>query len=63
MMGVFNMAINAGLFIGAMGVGALVDLLGIAWAFYIVALFLFASAVTSVFMIRPPKAGLETAGK
>ncbi len=63
MMGVFNMAINAGLFIGAMGVGALVDLLGIAWAFYIVALFLFASAVASVFMIRPPKAGLETAGK
>ncbi len=53
MMGVFNMAMSAGLFIGAMGVGALVDVLGIAWAFYIVALFLFASAVTAALMIRP----------
>ncbi|MFO8113322.1 MAG: MFS transporter, partial [Desulfosalsimonadaceae bacterium] len=53
MMGVFNMAMSAGLFIGAMGVGAMVDVLGIAWAFYIVALFLFASAVASALMIRP----------
>lgn len=51
MMGVFNMAINAGLFIGAMGVGAMVDLLGIEWAFYIVALFLFLSTVLSAILI------------
>lgn len=52
-MGVFNTATNAGLFVGAMGVGALVDLLGIAWAFYIVALFLFLSAISAAIMIRP----------
>ncbi len=52
MMGVFNMAINAGLFIGAMGVGALVDWLGIAWAFYIVGIFLFASTALSAVLIR-----------
>ncbi|MFP4453444.1 MAG: MFS transporter [Desulfobacterales bacterium] len=52
MMGVFNMAMNAGLFIGAMGVGALVDLLDIAWAFYTVAIFLFFCAVAAAAMIR-----------
>ena len=55
MMGVFNTAINAGLFIGAIGVGALVDYLGVAWAFYIVALFLFLSTIASVFMIGPQR--------
>jgi MFS family permease len=52
MMGAFNMAMNAGLFIGAMGVGALVDWLGIAWAFYTVALFLFFCAAAAAAMIR-----------
>ncbi len=53
MMGVFNTAMSAGLFVGAMGVGALVDLLGVEWGFYIVALFLFLSAIAAVVMIRP----------
>ncbi|MBS3809750.1 MAG: MFS transporter, partial [Desulfobacterales bacterium] len=53
MMGVFNMAMSAGLFVGAMGVGSLMDILGIAWAFYIVALFLFASTIAAVIMIGP----------
>jgi MFS transporter, DHA1 family, multidrug resistance protein len=52
MMGIFNMAINLGLFIGAMGVGAVVDLLGIAWAFYMVSAFLFVSTIASCLMIR-----------
>jgi len=52
MMGAFNMAMNAGLFIGAMGVGALADLLGISWAFYTVALSLFFCAVVAASMIR-----------
>lgn len=52
MMGVFNMAMNAGIFIGAMGVGALVDVLGIEWAFYIIALFLFSCATVAAAMIR-----------
>ena len=59
MMGVFNMAMSAGLFIGAMGVGTLVDLLGISWAFYIVAVLLFASTVAAAIMIKP--AGHEKA--
>ena len=52
MMGAFNMAMNAGLFIGAMGVGALVDLLGIDWSFYTVAFFLTISAVAAALMIQ-----------
>ncbi len=51
MMGVFNMAMSAGLFIGAMGVGALVDMIGIAWSFYIVAVFLFACTLAAVRLI------------
>lgn len=52
MMGAFNMAMNAGLFIGAMGVGALVDWLGISWAFYTVALTLLFCTVAAAAMIR-----------
>lgn len=55
MMGVFNTAMNTGIFVGAMGVGALVDILGIAWAFYLVAGFLFSSAIIAAAMIRPRK--------
>ena len=51
MMGVFNMAMSAGLFVGAMGVGSLVDIIGLAWAFYITALFLFVCTVAAVAMI------------
>ncbi len=54
MMGIFNMAINLGLFIGAMGVGAVVDVLGIAWAFYMVSAFLFMSTIASCLMIQTP---------
>jgi predicted MFS family arabinose efflux permease len=57
MMGVFNMAMNAGVFIGAMGVGAMVDLLGIEWAFYIVAGFLAFCAIAAALMIRPKAPG------
>ncbi len=57
MMGAFNMAMNAGLFIGAMGVGALVDLLGISWAFYTVALTLFFCTLAAAAMIRNSSSG------
>jgi MFS transporter, DHA1 family, multidrug resistance protein len=53
MMGVFNTSMSAGLFVGAMGVGALVDLLGVAWSFYIVALILFLSTIASMILISP----------
>ncbi len=53
MMGVFNMSMSAGLFVGSMGVGSLMDIFGIAWAFYCVGLILFASTVAAVIMIGP----------
>ncbi|MFP3981161.1 MAG: MFS transporter [Desulfobacterales bacterium] len=59
MMGVFNMSMSAGLFVGAMGVGSLMDIFGIAWAFYCVALILFASTVAAVIMIGPSPVRLQ----
>jgi MFS family permease len=52
MMGVFNMAMNLGVFIGAMGVGALVDLFSVDWAFYAVGITLIVCAVAAAAMIR-----------
>ena len=52
MMGVFNMAMNLGVFIGAMGVGALVDLFSLDWAFYAVGICLILCAVAAAAMIR-----------
>jgi MFS transporter, DHA1 family, multidrug resistance protein len=60
MMGVFNTSMSAGLFVGAMGVGALVDLLGVAWSFYIVALILFLSTIASMIMISPGRPASST---
>lgn len=59
MMGVFNMAMNLGVFIGAMGVGALVDLFSIDWAFYAVGIALILCAVTAAAMIKNPSVPLE----
>ena len=65
MMGVFNMAMSCGLFIGAMGVGSLVDIIGLAWAFYIVAVLLFVCTVVAVKLIGsqsyPAKTPIESA--
>jgi len=58
MMGVFNMAMSLGLFVGAMGVGSLVDIIGLAWSFYIVAVFLFICTVAAVKLIGPGSAEL-----
>ena len=55
MMGVFNAAMNAGLFAGAMIVGILVDRFGIEWAFYTVSLFLLVSTAATAVLIRPEK--------
>ncbi len=57
MMGVFNAAMNAGLFAGAMVVGILVDRFGIEWAFYAVSLFLLASTAATAVLIRPERRG------
>lgn len=55
MMGVFNAAMNAGLFAGAMIVGILVDRFGIEWAFYTVSLFLLVSTAATAVLIRPER--------
>ena len=61
MMGVFNMAMSAGLFVGAMGVGSIVDIIGLSWAFYIVAVLLFVCTVAAVKLIGyPSEAALKT---
>ncbi len=57
MMGVFNMAMSGGLFVGAMGVGSMVDFIGLAWAFYIVAVVLFVSTVVAVRLIGTEPSG------
>ena len=54
MMGVFNMAMNLGVFIGAMGVGSLVDLFSIDWAFYAVGIALIVCAIAAYAMILNP---------
>jgi MFS transporter, DHA1 family, multidrug resistance protein len=39
MMGVFNLSMSAGVFLGAMGAGTVMDLLGLKYAFFLVAVF------------------------
>lgn len=51
MMGVFNMAVSAGILIGSMGGGLLMDLSGIEFAFYGVGAFLAMCAVISIWLI------------
>jgi predicted MFS family arabinose efflux permease len=53
------MAMNLGVFIGAMGVGALVDLFSIDWAFYAVGIALILCAVTAAAMIKNPSVPIE----
>jgi MFS family permease len=52
MMGVFNMAMSAGIFLGALGAGWIVDTFSIGGAFVGVAVVVGASAVVSVVLIR-----------
>jgi len=51
MMGVFNMAMSAGLLIGSLLAGSLMDLLGLDYLFYIISIILIASAVVGGRMI------------
>ncbi|MFP3928555.1 MAG: MFS transporter [Desulfobacteraceae bacterium] len=56
-MGVFNMAMSAGVLLGSMGAGAVMDLLGLSHAFFMTGAFLAAATVAAAFMIRrPPQA-------
>ena len=51
MMGVFSMAMSAGVLIGSIGAGAVMDLLGLNYAFYAVSVFLVCATAAAAVMI------------
>jgi MFS family permease len=51
MMGVFNLAMSVGVFLGAIAAGALMDLFGLAWMFYLTAGFLLLTSLIARTMI------------
>jgi len=51
MMGVFNLAMSGGVFLGALGAGLLMDFFGLAWVFYLIAVFLLLTSLLSKGMI------------
>lgn len=51
MMGVFNLAMSVGVFFGALGAGLLMDSFGLAWVFYLIAVFLLFASLASKAMI------------
>ena len=53
-MGVFNMAMSGGFILGSLLTGLVVDILGLGFAFFIVAIVIAVSAVSAVPMIRRP---------
>ncbi len=53
-MGVFNMAMSAGVLLGSIGAGAVMDLLGLSYAFFMTGAFLAAATAAAAFMIRRP---------
>jgi len=53
-MGVFSMAMSAGVLLGSIGAGAVMDLLGISYAFYAVSVFLVCSTTAAAVMISKP---------
>lgn len=58
MMGVFNMAMSAGIFVGSIGAGALMDLFGLTYAFFIISIFLAISTFVAALMIHRPAQGI-----
>ncbi|MCF8106000.1 MAG: MFS transporter [Desulfohalobiaceae bacterium] len=63
MMGVFNLAMSVGVFFGALGAGMMMDLFGLAWVFYLIAVFLLITSLLAKAMIGGgPRAvdGLKT---
>ena len=51
-MGVFNMAMSAGVLLGSIGSGAAMDYFGLQYAFYITAAFLVVATGVAIFLIR-----------
>lgn len=51
-MGVFNLAMSSGIFIGSLGTGWVMDLFGLPWAFYSAGIAVLVLSLTGVAMIR-----------
>jgi MFS transporter, DHA1 family, multidrug resistance protein len=62
MMGVFNMSMSAGVFLGAMGAGTIMDLLGLRYAFFLIAVFVLACTLIAAALVRNGRLACESAG-
>ncbi|MCF8061734.1 MAG: MFS transporter [Deltaproteobacteria bacterium] len=61
-MGVFNMAMSAGVLLGSIGCGAAMDFFGLQYAFYLTAVFLVLATAVAAFLIgNAPSSGSEEA--
>lgn len=54
MMGVFSMAMSAGVLVGSIGAGAVMDLIGLSYVFYAVSVFLVCATAAAAVMISQP---------
>lgn len=52
MMGAFNTAMSAGVFIGAIGAGACSDLIGLGWSFFVIGVTVLISSLLAIQLIR-----------
>jgi hypothetical protein len=53
-MGVFSMAMSAGVFLGSIGSGAVMDFFGLSYVFYAVSVFLVCATAAAAVMISKP---------
>jgi MFS family permease len=61
MMGIFNMSMSGGVFLGAMGAGTIMDLLGLRYAFFLIAVFVFACTLVAAGLIKNGRLAGESA--
>jgi MFS transporter, DHA1 family, multidrug resistance protein len=61
MMGVFNMSMSAGVFFGAMGAGIIMDLFGLQYAFFLIAVFVLGCTLVAAGLISNGRLAGESA--
>ncbi len=54
MMGIYNLAMSAGVFIGSLASGLIMDLLGLDWSFFLIGVIVLGLALTATSLIRSP---------
>jgi len=55
MMGVFSLAMSCGVFLGAIGAGSIMDLLGLSWSFFIIGITVLIVTMLAATLIKPGK--------